>query len=172
MPICKGFQGRSKFACLYNSVKRLFPFICGRYAYAGLFLASACDCGRNPFLSRLLCIMRECGYNDETSHSNNCWFNLGLNDFSHERECRCQCTFGAFGRLSEQRLYMTLDTERITRNSLCHNLHNKWKLWEILQIYWNSISHKKTVYIIMYYLQMAIYIYRFLNLQTNWYNLT
>lgn len=27
MPICKRFQCRSKFACLYNSMKRLFPFM-------------------------------------------------------------------------------------------------------------------------------------------------
>jgi len=65
----KDSSAEVNFACLYNSVKRLFPFICSQSAYADLFFTSACDRGRNPFLSRLFCIMRECGYNDEWNES-------------------------------------------------------------------------------------------------------
>lgn len=124
MPIWKGFQYKSKFACLYNSVKRLFPFICGRHmpAIFSLLRATADEtrfCRDSSALYSSTDTMT-----DETSRSDNCRLNLGLNDFSHERGRRCQCASGAFGRL---KIIRDFSIRRVMRDpfNLRHNLRSK-----------------------------------------------
>jgi len=82
------------FACLYNSVKRLFPFICGQFVYVGFFFSLLhATSGETRFCrgSFALCASADT-MTDETSRSDNCRLNLGLNDFSHERERHYQYT--------------------------------------------------------------------------------
>jgi len=109
MPICKRFQFRSKFACLYNSVKRLFSFM-RSVRICRPFFRFMRPRAKPVFVAALLHYASVDTMTDETSRSDNCWLNLRLNDFSHERKrrClgRCQCMFGTFKRfVSEQKLY-------------------------------------------------------------------
>lgn len=122
MPIYKGFQCRSKFACLYNSVKRLFPFICAVGICRPFFRFCMRPRAKPVFCrgSSALCASADT-MTGEPSRSDNCWLNLGLNDFSHERERRCQCTFGTFERL-KRRLYVTSVLEELWKIFLTNTI--------------------------------------------------
>lgn len=110
MPICKRFQCRRNLRVC--TIRRLFPFMRSVRICRPFFRFYMRPRAKPVFVAALLHYASADTMTDETSRSDNCWLNLGLNDFSHERErrCfgRCRYTLDTFKRfINEQKLYFS-----------------------------------------------------------------